>query len=244
MIVDAHQHLGDCRVFDVEVSEAEVLGALDEHALDRVLVMPFPGAVDAVAVHGRIAALSSATGGRIRGMVNLNPHRDHSEYAAEAERCVNELGFVALKLHTAGHAVEPMTRDGRMVFETASLLGVPVMIHTGGVGEPFASPAHCLPGARAFPETPVVLAHAGMGVACRQAAIVAAECPNVYLETSWCSVLDVRELLEAVGPERLMLGSDSIENLPLELAKYRGLGLNPRDLDLCLGGTASSVFRL
>ena len=32
MIVDAHQHLGDCRVFDAEVSEAEVLSSLDLEA--------------------------------------------------------------------------------------------------------------------------------------------------------------------------------------------------------------------
>lgn len=244
MIVDAHQHLGDCRVFDAEVSEDELLAGLDEHALERVLVMPFPGADDPVAVHDRIAGLGRASGGRVRGIVNLSPHRDRAAYAAEAERCVRELGFVAVKLHTVGHAVDPTTRDGRMVFETAARLGVPVMVHTGGVGEPFASPAHCLPLARAFPDTTVVLAHAGMGVATRQAGIVAVECPNVYLETSWCPVLDTRWLLDTVGADRLMLGSDSIENLPLEIAKYRGMGIPPPDLARCLGGTAVEVFGL
>jgi hypothetical protein len=243
MIVDAHQHLGDCRVFDAEVSEAEVLSSLDEHA-DCALVMPFPGASDPIAVHDRIAALGRAHERRVRGIVNLNPHRARGDYVAEAERCVRELGFVALKLHTVGHAVDPTMRDGRMVFETAAELRVPIMIHTGGVGEPFASPTHCLPLARAFPDLPVVLAHAGMGVASRQAGIVAAECPNVYLETSWCSILDTRWLLEMVGPERLMLGSDSVDNLPLEIAKYRRLGLSEGDLARCLGGTAVAVFGL
>jgi predicted TIM-barrel fold metal-dependent hydrolase len=244
VIIDAHQHLGDCRVFDAEVREAQVVGALEEHGLDRVLVMPFPGAADPVAVHDRIAALGKRTGGRVRGIVNITPHQDRATYAAEAERCVTELGFVALKLHTVGHAVDPTSRDGQVVFAEAARLGVPAMVHTGGVGEPFASPAHCLPAARAYPETPVVLAHAGMGVATRQAGVVASDCSNIYLETSWCSILDVGWLLEQVGPERLMLGSDAIENLPLELAKYRSLGLGPDELDRCLGGTASHVFKL
>lgn len=244
MIVDAHQHLGDCRVFDAAVGEAEVLAGLERHGLDHALVMPFPGAPDPVAVHDRIAALSARTAGRVRGIVNLSPHRDRAAYEAEAERCVGELGFVALKLHTVGHAVEPTSRDGRAVFATAARLGVPIMIHTGGVGEPFASPAHCLPGARAHPEIPVVLAHAGMGVASRQAGIIARECENVVLETSWCSILDVGHLLDAVGPERVMLGSDGLENLPVELAKFRALGLGERELARCLGGTAAAVFRL
>jgi predicted TIM-barrel fold metal-dependent hydrolase len=244
VIVDAHQHLGDCRVFDAEVREDEIVAALSEHGLDKVLVMPFPGAADAVAVHDRIAALGERTDGRVRGIVNTTPHQDRSAYAAEAERCVRELGFVALKLHTVGHAVDPTSRDGRLVFAEAARLGVPAMVHTGGVGEPFASPAHCLPAARAYPEMPVVLAHAGMGVASRQAGVVASECPNVYLETSWCSILDVGWLLEHLGAERLMLGSDGIANLPLELSKYRSLDLGRDELERCLGGTATQVFRL
>lgn len=244
MIVDAHQHVGDCRVFDADLADDVVLDCVAEHDLHRVLVMPFPGARDAVAVHDRIAALGARSDGRVRGIVNLNPHCDRGAYAHEAERCVRELGFVALKLHTVGHAVEPASRDGRVVFEEAARLGVPVMIHTGGVGEPFASPAHCLPLARAYPELTVVLAHAGMGVAARQAGIVAMECANVVLETSWCPVLDTGWLISELGPERVMLGSDAVENLPVELAKFRALGLDDAALARCLAGTAVETFGL
>jgi predicted TIM-barrel fold metal-dependent hydrolase len=99
-----------------------------------------------------------------------------------------------------------------------------------------------LPLAREFHDTPVVLAHAGVGVSTREAGVVAATCGNVWLETSSCWVLDIRWLLEYVGPERLMLGSDALENLPIELARYRALGLDQLTLERCLGGTASEVF--
>lgn len=240
-IVDSHLHLGSCRVFDADVGAADLLSALDRHDVALALVMPFPGAPDPSQVHDEIAELAR-TSGRVAGIVNLSPHVDRGAYAAEAERCVRELEFVALKLHTVGHAVDPLSHDGRTVFEEASRLGVPVIVHTGGVGEPFASPSHCLPLARDFPETKVVLAHAGMGVSTREAGLVAFECENVWLETSWCSILDTRWLLDLVGHERLMLGSDALENLPLELAKFRALGLDERALERCLGGTASEVF--
>jgi uncharacterized protein len=243
VLIDAHQHLGDCRVFDTEVAEEAVLAAAERHGLDRVLVMPFPGARDPAAVHDQIAALSQASGGRVRGIVNLNPHQDHAGYAAEAERCVSGLGFVALKLHTLGHAVEPSSADGRMVFAEAARLGVPVMVHTGA-GQPFASPSHVLPLAREWPELLVVLAHAGMGIAAREAGLVAQLCPNVYLETSWCGILDTGMLAEMAGSGRLMLGSDGAGNLGVELAKYQALGLSASELGDCLGGTAAKVFRL
>lgn len=240
-LIDAHLHLGSCRVFDAEIRAGDLLETLERNDVALGLVMPFPGAPDAAAVHDEIGALARETG-RIAGIVNLNPHRDRSAYAAEAERCVRELGFVALKLHTVGHAVDPMSRDGAAVFEEAARLGVPVMIHTGGVGEPFASPSHCLPLARRFPGTKVVLAHAGGGVSTREAGVVAAECDNVWLETSWCSILDLIGLVDAVGASRLMLGSDSLENLPLAIAHYRALGLDDDALARCLGGTAAEVF--
>jgi len=242
-VVDAHLHLGACEIFDAEVRADDLLRVLDEQAVDQALVMPFPGAPDAAEAHDAIADLAH-TSGRVRGVVNLSPHVPAAAYAAEAERCVRALGFVALKLHTVGHAVDPMSRHGARVFAEARRLGVAVIVHTGGVGEPFASPSHCLPPARAFPDVPIVLAHAGMGVATREAGIVARECPNVWLEKSWCSVLDLRWLLDYVGPDRLMMGSDALENLPLELAKYRALGLDRARLERCLAGTAREVFKL
>lgn len=244
MLIDAHQHAGDCRVFDVDVPEAEILAGLDQHQLDHALVMPFPGARDPGAVHDRIAALTEATGGRVRGIVNLNPHTDPARYTAEAERCVTRLGFVALKLHTLGHAVDPASADGRMVFAAAARLGVPVMVHTGGAGAPFASPARTLALARQWPSLTVVLAHAGMGAAAQDAAAVAQLCPNIYLETSWCGTLDTAMLIRAIGPERVMLGSDGPVNLGVEIAKYHALGLDRAALSSCLGGTAARVFGL
>ena len=89
MLIDAYQHLDDCRVFDLDVPEETVLAATERHGLDRVRVMPFPGAHDPVAVHDRIADMTEATVGRVRGIVNLSPHQEHAAYAAEAERCVS-----------------------------------------------------------------------------------------------------------------------------------------------------------
>lgn len=169
VLIDAHQHLGDCRVFDLDVPEETVLAATERHGLDRVLVMPFPGARDPAAVHDRIADITEATAGRARGIVNLRPHQEHAAAnAAEAESCVSGLGFVALKLHTLRHAVEPSSADRWIMFAEAARLGVLVIAHTGGAGQPFASPSHVLPLAREWPDPPVVLAHPGMVAADRE----------------------------------------------------------------------------
>jgi predicted TIM-barrel fold metal-dependent hydrolase len=74
--------------------------------------------------------------------------------------------------------------------------------------------------------------------------VVAQLCPNVYLETSWCGTLDTAMLVRMVGSERMMMGSDAAENVGVEIAKHRSIGLSEAEIENCLGRTATRVFGL
>lgn len=50
--------------------------------------------------------------------------------------------------------------------------------------------------------------------------------------------------LTRLGADRIMFGSDAPENIPVELVKYRSLGLREENLSACLGGTAVRLYRL
>ena len=243
MIVNAHAHIGDSRVFDADNSEESLLAAMNAAAIDASIVMPSAGCADAGAVHDRIARLAGAHPGRIFGMVQLNPHTERRAYQAEVERCVTALGFVGVKIHPLGYAVSPNSRDALAVFEVARGLEIPVMIHTGS-GLPWALPALWIPLARRFSEVPVVLAHAGMGVFTAEAELAAELCPNVYLETSWAKPGELRHLITALGADRIMMGADLTSNFAVEVFKYRSLGLSPEQLEQCFATTAAHVFKL
>lgn len=242
-IVDAHSHLGACRIFDLKVEAEELVGVMEAAGITAAIVQPFPGAPDPAKVHDEIAELAIQHPGRIFGLVSFNPHRDPEEYFREAERCVKELGFVGLKLHTIGHAVNPLSRDGGTVFQAARELEVPVMVHSGP-GAPFALPAHLLPRAREFPEVKIVIAHAGFIFYTGEAFAVAKECANVYLETSWLYADDIRWLIGALGPERVMWGTDLPRNVKPALAIVEELDLPEEQKHLFLGETAARVFQL
>jgi uncharacterized protein len=243
LIVDSHHHVDSCRVFDLDQSEEMVLLNMDRNEVGVALVQPFPGAPDASAVHDHIAEMARRLPGRVFGVVSMNPHVDRDAYYAEARRCVRDLGFVGIKLHTIGHAVNPLTKDAETVFETARELRVPAMIHTGP-GIPFADPAMVLPRARQFPDLTFVLAHAGFGMLSASAVSVAKECPNVVLETSWCPIYDVAWMVSELGTRRVMFGSDLYTNTATELAKYQSLELGKEELKSVLGETAKEVFRI
>ena len=245
MIIDVHSHLGYDVVFDDEQDEVVLVEYGERYGVTASIVQPFvsrPYIEDTEAAHDRIKALCDKYPGRFFGMASINPHLRREDYEREASRCVRELGFVGLKLTPIAHAVNPPSRDGRMVFEVAQELGVPLMIHTGS-GAPFADPARLMDIIEDFPALPVVLAHAGTDLMFSQALWLAKHHDNVFLEPSWCSVLSVRRALRSVGAGKLLFSSDHAVNIPVELAKYTVL-LKGEELERVLYKNAMELYGL
>jgi hypothetical protein len=51
-------------------------------------------------------------------------------------------------------------------------------------------------------------------------------------------------MVDQYGAGRVMFGSDHLTNLPVELTKYRSMGLSDDRLEMVLSGTAGCVFGL
>lgn len=246
MIIDAHVHLGRDRVFDEEQSEKEILDVMNANGIDIAIVQPMvdtPTIDVAQQIHNQIAEMSRQNPKRILGMISINPHLKEKEFEEEATRCVQELGFVGIKLTPIAHACSPLSKDGTRVFERANGLGIPVMVHTGS-GIPFALPSLVMPVAKRFPQLKIVLAHAGGNISASEALIVAQECENIFLEPSWVAIHIIQKWVKSLGAKRIMFGSDMLQNCPVELAKFRNMGLSEEELQQCLYKTARDFFNL
>lgn len=242
-VIDTHAHLGECCVFGALSTEQDLIRRMDENGVDATIVQPYPGAKDFFKRHNEIAALCEKYPGRFFGLASLSPHIGREKYEREVERCIRDLKFVGVKLHTIGHGVNPLTEDGDLVFATAFRIGVPAMVHTGA-GIPFSLPALCIPAAQKYPGLTIVLAHAGGGIVSAEAQVAASICENLYLETSWCLGEDIRWMIATIGPDRVMMGADLPSNVPVEIAKYRALDLEPLVYERVMGETAVKVFNL
>jgi hypothetical protein len=242
-IIDSHCHLGVSKLSGRAITESDLLISMDSHDVDMSLVMPHAVTDDPLAEHDAVANLCSRYPERFRGMINLSPLWDEADYHQEAARCVRELGFVALKLNPMQHLTSPLMANSNKVFDTAADLGVPVIIHTG-LGTPWALPALSIPQARRHPDLPIILAHAGFAVYTPEAYVAAIECDNIYLEPSWCTIFELKWLINELGADRILFGSDLPENLPVELTKYKSLDMPIEDLATCLGGTAARLFQI
>jgi predicted TIM-barrel fold metal-dependent hydrolase len=74
---------------------------------------------------------------------------------------------------------------------------------------PFTMPLQFQELALAHPGVPIIMAHSGFMWGIEQAIRVAERCSNVYLETSVTDATDVRTMVENLGPERVLMGTDT-----------------------------------
>ncbi len=128
-------------------------------------------------------------------------------------------GAVGLKLHPTvddyradDHALDPY-------LEIAAEAGCPVACHSAP-GD--ADPDFIRRLAERFSAVPIILYHTYLGPSegRRRAAQHVREQPNLYLETSWCSWREVLHLVEEVGLERVLFGSDASVDGPHHYCRH------------------------
>jgi uncharacterized protein (TIGR03086 family) len=127
-------------------------------------------------------------------------------------------GAVGLKLHPS-YDEYPADAPGLDPFlEVASEAGVPAAVHTApGPSDPDLIRRL----AERFPQVPFVLYHTFLGhpEGRRRAARHARQLPNLYLETSWCRSAEVRRLIDEVGADRVLFGSDAAVDGPAHFVR-------------------------
>ncbi len=243
IIIDTHMHLGTSRFSGVTTTEDDILQAMERHRVAAGLIMPQPTLEDVPAVHRSIARFAAAHPGRIYGIASIDPWLEAAEYRRQMAVCMEDYGFVAIKLHPLGHNISPLSSYCDKVYEAAAFYGVPVIVHTG-LGAPNALPALVIEPARRFPQVTFILAHAGFAVYTDEAIVAAGVCGNIVLEPSWCPVYAVKRMLDKLGAGRLIMGSDHLDNLPVELAKYQSAVPNEEVRSRILYHNPQQLFKL
>ncbi|MDE2127408.1 MAG: amidohydrolase family protein [Armatimonadetes bacterium] len=248
-IIETHQHIsergkGD-RTFGWSGNNIEnIVGAMSAAHVVAAILQPLGGAEDPIAVHREIAENMAAYPGHIFGIASLNiKEYGEDKTVRELEYCVKELGFVGIKLHGFSHGFAPNSPLGRVYFETADRLGVPLMGCVGAHGMPFTNPGLYADMALEFPDLKVVFAHLDYPVA-EEAVSIARRQPNIYLSSSLSIPAYLRLALENCGPHKLLLASEDSGSIAAEIAKFAALGATDNELEQMLCTTPAEVFAL
>ena len=190
---------------------------------------------------------------------------------SELERAVEKLGLKGYKVIASSQMRPIDDKSVYPVWEMAEKLGVPVIIHfgvLGGGGGPALdlrnmNPLTLWEVAKMFPRIPFVIPHFGAGYI-RELLLLCWSCPNVYIDTSgsnrwmrWMPFeIDLRQLfrkvVETIGPDRLIFGSDSsyfprgfsVAYLNEQLKACQSIGLEGMSIEKIFYKNAAKLLKL
>jgi uncharacterized protein len=239
MIIDGHAHVGHGRY--KSLSPDELLRQMDAHGVDRAVICPVE---EQIVVHNRagndfILEQVRRHPTRFVGFAVSNPWFDRVS-VEEVRRALGE-GLRGLKFHPViqGFSIDDPIVDP--LIELAARHRAPVYVHSGTAhfGEPFK----VAEAARRHPDVTFIMGHSGASdfwsdiPRCHQFA------PNILFETSRNGPANFVHLVQNIGADRLVFGSNAPESLyPLEMASIREAIRDPADLAMILGHNLARVL--
>ena len=190
-----------------------LLAEMDATRVDRALILPIAFGLpfgDDLTERWTKAIAEEEVGDRL--LVGASVHPRDSR-AVEKLRAYAGAGARALKLHPAAQRFFPDSPELEPIYRECGRLGLPIIFHGGRAGiEPsythqFTVMRNYEAALRDFPEVQFVLGHAGARDVA-DAIPLAKRYSNVWLGIHGQGVSQLSELIERVGADRLLFGSD------------------------------------
>lgn len=227
-IIDAHCHIGQGCAYSLSVDD--LLREMDRNQVTSAIVVPTDRQIAVFNQEGNDLVLSAtrAHPGRLIPFATVNPW--YGDKALDELRRAFDAGAVGLKLHPV---LQGFTITDEIVFPVLELAierDKPVYFHTGTPVS--CTPFHLTEVAMRYPSGTFVMGHAAFSDYWNDV-VASVQCvPNVYIETSQHLASFLRVLVEQVGSDRLIYGSDSPKAaMPVEIEKITHLIHDPEDLD-------------
>ena len=216
MIIDAHAHLGRSPQFHFpDITVERMLRVMDSLQIERTVCTHLAMLYGAWDLGYRESLQAHReTGGRILLYAVYDPWQ--AQGLAFVERCLDQEGFVGIKIHPSIHACYADDQRYDAVWQFAANRKLPILTHSWALSEQnpaqkFSFPSRFERFAAAYPEVTLILGHAGGRWHGHQAAAALAQrYANVMVDTSGdCYTWGLIEYLaHEVGADRVLFGSD------------------------------------
>ena len=241
MIVDAHTHVTTKEaVKGLEISPVSMVAAS---------ISAFNARGNALmSENKRMKALADEFPNIVIPYCTVNP-LDGEKALEELRRCVEEDKMRGMKLHPLQQRFSMMGETVIPVLKEAGVLGIPVMFHDATL--PAVCPTQVAYVAKRCPETIVILGHSGWQNHWRKAVRAAKLTDNILCCTALSSLAGIQSIMEAVGVDRVVFGSDypcagvrAVESQIYELSKIRALDISEEEKEMILGKNMLQVLNL
>lgn len=187
-----------------------LLSNMDRFGIQHVVVH----SIEPLTKTANLIQLTSAYRSRISIFVSVD--RNEPNPVSYVTPFLEANAVAGLKIHpiVGNYACGELFHKTQDLIELFQEAGLPVLIHTGHIpvdalnGLSGCSEVRALePMIASFPRQQFILAHIGWE-SWRQVLQLAQKYPNVLVETSWQPAKIIRRAVDALGPERVLFGSD------------------------------------
>jgi len=235
----------------VELPLAATLGAMDHAGISKTLLSAWVGPQGALISNDEVAGFVAQAPDRLVGVGSVDI-RKGMVAVREARRCVEQLGFKAIRILPWLWEAPPTDRRYYPVYVACCELGVPFCTQIGHAGPLMPSevgrPIYLDQVAIDFPELVIVGGHIGYPWT-DEAVAVATKHPNVYIDTSAYTAkrypAQLVEFMRGRGRTKVLFGTNYPMIMPFKaLAGLDALGLDDETKALFLAGNARRVYGL
>jgi len=230
---------------------AETVALMDAAGVDKMLISAWQAPHRDMISNDEVAGFVTEAGSRFVGVGSVDISKP-MQAVAEIRRCVQGLGFKAIRVLPWLAELPPTDRLFYPVYAACAELGVPFCTQIGHTGPLMSSevgrPIYLDRVALDFPELVIVGGHIGYPWT-EEAVAVATKHENVYIDTSAFTIRryppELLRFLTSNGGHKVMFGS----NYPMITPEKCLTGLDALELPdatraAFLGGTAARLFRL
>lgn len=159
---------------------------------------------------------------RLIPFVSVHPYNPFME---KKVRKLQAAGGVGMKIHPPMQLVRANNPRSIKLAKLCGELGLPCLYHSGASDiapkwqEDLPAIKHFWKPVEQLPNTTFIFGHSGIHLY-KEAIALGKDHPNVYLETSGQPGWRIREMIEGMGPDRILFGSDwPYYTIPFPLAK-------------------------
>jgi predicted TIM-barrel fold metal-dependent hydrolase len=238
-IIDGHCHIGQGLTYSQTADE--LLGEMDRHGVSASVIVPADRFIAVDNQEGNDLVFKAARDhpDRLIPFATANPW--YGDKALEEMGRAFDLGARGLKLHPPMQGFQITDEIVFPLVELAVEHGKPIYFHTG-------TPICCTPFqltelAMRYPEGTFIMGHAAYADYWNDVTASVSCVPNIYIETSQHLASFVRTLIEQVGPERIIYGSDSpLTSMALEIEKITRYVHSPEALESIFSGNIERVL--
>ncbi len=208
-IIDTHVHLYDGGwppETPTGLTNRQMLALMDELGVEQVWLSPVSGLIrDFQKFNDNLFEFTKIAPARLRRFYVVNPVH-LKEAVQELHRVAGTMNADGLKLHPWLQSFSVMYPCVDRVMAAAVEHELPVLFHDGT--PPYSDSLQIASLAERFPKAKIILGHAGLYDGYRSAIAAAKRHKNVYLCVCGPAIGDTRAMITALGPERILYGSD------------------------------------